>query len=103
MRAVSLATTASAMPSCTSSREPAQQTCPWLNQMRVDHALDGAVEVGVLEDDERRLAAELERQLLAAAGGRLADDPADFGRAGEGDLVDVGMVDERARRSRRRR
>jgi hypothetical protein len=28
---------------------------------RVDHALDGAVEVGVVEDDEGALAAELER------------------------------------------
>jgi hypothetical protein len=31
---------------------------------RVDHALDHAVEVGVLEDDERALPAQLERQLL---------------------------------------
>ena len=33
MRARSLATSRSAMPSCTSSREPAQQTWPWLNQI----------------------------------------------------------------------
>ncbi len=33
MRACSLRTMASAIPSCSSRREPAQQTCPWLNQM----------------------------------------------------------------------
>ena len=36
---------------------------------RVDDAFDHAVEIGVLEDDERTLAAELERELLAGAGG----------------------------------
>ena len=61
----------------------------------VDEALDGAVEIGVLEDDVGRLAAELERQALAGAGGGLADDLADFGRAGEGDLVDIGVIDDR--------
>ncbi len=62
---------------------------------RVDDALDRAVEIGILEDDERRLAAELERQLLARAGGRLTDGAADLGRAGEGDLVDVVVFDQR--------
>ena len=33
MRACSLATTSSATDSCTSRREPAQQTCPWLKKM----------------------------------------------------------------------
>src|SRR3989442_1611460 len=33
IRARSFATSRSATPSCTSSREPAQQTCPWLNQI----------------------------------------------------------------------
>ena len=56
---------------------------------RVDDAFDRAVEIGVVEDDEGRLAAELERQLLAGARRRLANDAADLGRAGEGDLVDV--------------
>ena len=94
-RAASLARIAAATPSCTSRREPAQQTWPWLNQIEVDHALDRAVDVGVVEDDERRLAAELQRQALAAARRRLADRPADLGRAGEGDLVDPGMRDQR--------
>jgi hypothetical protein len=33
MRARSLSYSRSAIPSCTRSREPAQQTCPWLNQI----------------------------------------------------------------------
>src|SRR3712207_9057232 len=55
---------------------------------RVDHALHHTVEVGVVEHHEWRFAAQLERDLLAAAGGGLANDPPDLGRAGEGDLVD---------------
>ncbi len=61
----------------------------------VDDALDRLVERGVVEDDVRGLAAELERQLLARAGEAALDRLADLGRAGERDLVDAGMVDER--------
>ncbi len=57
----------------------------------VDDAFHRAVEIGVLEHDERRFAAKLKRQFLARARRRLADQPADFGRSGEGDLVDAGM------------
>jgi hypothetical protein len=60
----------------------------------IDEAFDGAVQIGVVEDDVGRLAAEFERQALAGAGGGGADDLADFGRAGEGDLVDAGVVDD---------
>ena len=69
---------------------------------RVDHAFDRRIEVGIVEDDERRLAAELQRQRLAGAGGGLADLPPDLGRAGEGDLVDR-RGGRSARRCRRRR
>ena len=62
---------------------------------RVDDALDGAVEVGVVEHDERRLAAEFEREQLAGSRRRLADLAPDLGRAGEGDLVDALVRDER--------
>jgi hypothetical protein len=61
---------------------------------RVDQAFDGAIDVGILEDDVGRLAAELQSQRLAAACRFLADEAADFGRAGEGDLVDVPVLDE---------
>jgi hypothetical protein len=60
----------------------------------VDDALDGLVERGVVEDDVRRLAAELEGGLLAGARDRAGDHLADRGRAGEGDLVDAGVVDD---------
>ena len=55
-----------ATPSCTSSREPAQQTWPWLNQMASTTPFDRAIEIGIVEDDEGRLAAEFQRQGLAA-------------------------------------
>ena len=62
---------------------------------RVDHALDRAIEIGIFKNDERRFAAKLKRKFLAGAGRRLADRAADFRRAGERDLVDVGMIDQR--------
>src|SRR5439155_16891350 len=61
---------------------------------RVDQAFDRGVEIRIVEHDERRLAAQFQRQLLAAAGGRFADDAADFGRTREGQLVDARMVDD---------
>ncbi len=54
----------------------------------VDEAFDGAVEVGVVEDDVGGFAAEFEGEGLAGACGGLADAFADGGGAGEGDLVD---------------
>ena len=51
---------------------------------------DGVVDVGVLEDDVGRLAAEFEGDLLqVGAGGGLEDGAASDGRASEGDLVNV--------------
>ena len=61
----------------------------------VDHALDGLVERRVIEDDVGSLAAELERQALVRSRERAADRLADRGRAGEGDLVHVGVLDQR--------
>ncbi len=60
----------------------------------IDQAFDGAVDVGILEDDVGALAAQFERKALAGASGGFADDLADFGGAGEGDLVDIGVVDD---------
>ena len=94
MRFFSLAMKRSSIDSCTRRREPAQQTWPWLNQMASTRPSMALVEIGVVEDDVGRLAAELEAEALAGAGGGGADDLADLGRAGEGDLVDIGMVDD---------
>ena len=61
----------------------------------VDDALDGLVDRRVVEDDVGGLAAELEGDLLVGAGDRPGDRPADLGRAGERDLVDVRVRDQR--------
>ena len=51
---------------------------------------DGVVDVGVLEDDVGRLAAQLERHLLQVRlGCGLQDHAADDGRSSEGNLVNV--------------
>jgi hypothetical protein len=65
---------------------------------RVGGAFDREIDVGVAEHDVRRLPAELERDLLQVAGRRLDDEAPDLGRAGERDLVDVGMRGDRGAR-----
>ena len=58
--------------------------------------LDRFVQVGVLEHDQRSLAAELEQHWLQLLGGALGDDPPDRGRPGEIDPPHGGMIDQRA-------
>ena len=62
---------------------------------RVGGAVGGQLQVGVVEQDVGRLAAQLQQDLLDRAGGQGGDPPADLGRAGEGDLVDLGRGDQR--------
>ena len=57
--------------------------------------LDRLVEIGVVEHDQRRLAAELEQHRLEVAAARLGDDAADPGRAGEVDAPHGRMGDQR--------
>src|SRR6202042_538396 len=54
----------------------------------------GQVEVGVVEDDRGRLAAELERDRAEQPAAHLGDPPSGGGRAGERDLVDVRVLDQ---------
>ena len=82
---------------------PDSHTWPWWKNVAHSAPSTACVHVGVLEDDVRRLAAELERRLLDRAGGELHDPPADDGRAGERDLVDVGVRGELLAHRRRRR
>ncbi|HEV2130024.1 MAG TPA: aldehyde dehydrogenase family protein [Longimicrobiaceae bacterium] len=67
---------------------------PLIEPDRIHHPLDHAIEVGILEDDKRRLATQLERKLFAAASCSRADDPPYFGRAGKGDLVNIRMSND---------
>ena len=60
----------------------------------VDDALDRLVERGVVEDDVRRLPAELERQAHVPPGELAHDQLADLGGTGERDLVDALVLDE---------
>jgi hypothetical protein len=55
---------------------------------RGDGALDRHLDVGVVEDDEWRVAAEFEREFLDRAGALLHQQFADLGRANEGQLAD---------------
>src|SRR4051812_14887847 len=57
--------------------------------------LEDRVEVDVVEDDDRRLAAELEVDALEGLGGVLGDPLARLDRAGERDDVDAGVLDDR--------
>jgi hypothetical protein len=58
--------------------------------------LDGLVEVGVVQHEQRRLAAQLQQHGLEVLGAALGDDLAHGGRAGEVDAAHGRMVDHRA-------
>src|SRR5262249_25413481 len=61
----------------------------------VARALRGGVQVGVGEDDVRRLAAELHRDALDGPRRGAEDRLARLGLAGEGDLVDARVLGHR--------
>src|SRR5205823_6242720 len=65
----------------------------------VDDPLDRLVERGVVEDDVRCLAAELERELLSRTGQLALDRLADLCRARERDLVNALRLHDRGARS----
>src|SRR5207253_3110753 len=50
----------------------------------------------VFENDVGRFTAKLERQFLFGSGGRVQNSLPDVSRTGEGDFVDVWMLDNRA-------
>ena len=60
------------------------------------HAADHGFEIGVVEDDHRRLAAELEMRALDALAPRRATLFAGGDIAGQGNHVDARVGDERA-------
>jgi len=72
---------------------------PLIEPDRIDQPFDSRVNIGIVEHDIGRLAAQLERQRLAAAGGCLADAPTYRGRTGKGDLVYLCVNDHLAHRA----
>ncbi len=58
-------------------------------------ALDGGVEVGVLEHDERGVAAELHRDAQDLLGGLFDQRATDLGGAGEGELARARVAQQR--------
>ncbi len=61
-----------------------------------DRARDRRIEVGVVEHDERRVAAELERHLLHRPRALRHQQLADLGRAGEGQLAHARIARQHA-------
>ena len=67
-----------------------------IDEYAKERAINGVFEVGVGEEYVGRLATEFESDALHGVSGLLDDDLADGGAAGKGNLVDVGMLDERS-------
>src|SRR4051812_25565511 len=65
-----------------------------VHQARHQEVLELGVDVDVVEEDRRRLAAELERDPLDLLAADRADPLARRRRSGEADLVDAGMRNE---------
>ena len=63
-------------------------------ERRPDDALDGEVEIGVVEDDDPVLAAELEVDVLEVVGARLRHEHAGLARARERDHGHVRVAHE---------
>ena len=64
-------------------------------EFRDDRAFDRSVDVGVVEHDERGVAAELEPDLLHRPGRLAHEELADLGRAGEADEAHRRMLAHR--------
>ena len=71
-----------------------------VDQRAGDGTVDRGLEVGVVQHDERRLAAELEMHPLRRGRSGFHHPPADAAGAGEGHHVDVGVRDQRLARDR---
>ena len=63
---------------------------------------NGGIDIGIVQNDVGRFAAEFERDFFQVAGRGLHNQFADLGRSGEGDLVDVRMRGQALRRQSRR-
>ena len=78
-----------------SAREPAMQVCPVAAKIPETTPLTASSRFGVVENDVGGFAAQFERDVFDAARGQFVDVLAGAVAAGEGDLGDVGMRDQR--------
>ena len=87
-------------PSCTRMRLTQTQVWPVLRYFEAIAPFDRGVEIGVVENDEGRVAAELHGELLQRPGALRHQKLADLGRTGEGELADGRIRPSTRRRSR---
>jgi len=80
MRALSFVTSARRSPRAPAAAKPAS-TPALVEPDRVHHALDHAVEIGVVEHDERTFPPSSSESFLARSRRGLANDAAHLGRA----------------------
>ena len=71
------------------------QIWPGIGEGAEGGGVDRLVDVGVVEDDQRRLAAQLEQHRLQVARRGLGDDAADARGAGEVDAAHLRVGDQR--------
>ena len=69
-----------------------------IHEGAIGHGIEAALEIGVIADDGGKLAAAFQRDLGQALGRPLHDPHPRRRAAGEGDLVDAGMIDQRIAR-----
>ena len=86
--------TASSCPRGTISRVNAEQDWPLLTKPAAHGHRQGGGEVAVVQQHERGLAAELQRDPLDCASGLFGDADPGLGRPGDADHVDLGMPGE---------
>src|SRR5262249_54162672 len=75
-------------------------TLPGRSKRPPEPALDGEVEISVIEHDHRVLAAKLKRTMLEALGSSGADNASDFGRTGQRDRTNIRMLRQRSAHAR---
>ena len=95
IRSASRSANSAATDSCTRNRLAAVQASPMLRILASIAPVDGGVEVGVVEDQERRVAAQLHRDPQQLLGGLLDQPAPDLGGAGEGELAQPRVADQR--------
>ena len=95
IRSASRSANSSATERCTRKRLAAVQASPMLRILAIIAPVDRGVEVGVVEHEERGVAAELHRGAQDLVRGLLQQHAAHGGRAGERQLAGPAVADQR--------